>query len=137
MLLSTNKDVELVIREYVDKTFFSMVVLNWTCTSLDDRQKIIESLGYDKGEAYEIAKELCTAVIVFYRNSNGTLILSRGYLHISTLGALISPQDISDYIMNKIDMTDYDDLHLVTLNPQEKVAIMSMVIPTKDMREVT
>lgn len=136
MLLSTNENVELVIREYADKGYFSMVVLNWTCMNLDDRQKIIESIGYSEGEAYEIAKELCTAVIAFYRNSNGTLDLTRGYLHISTLGAIITPDDISDFIMNKIEITDEDEFHYVTLNSQEKITIMSLIIPTKDMREV-
>lgn len=136
MLLSTKENVELVITEYIDKTYFSMIVLNWTCMNLDDRQKMIESLGYSKGEAYEIAQELCTAVIAFYRNSNGTLDLSRGYLHISTLGAIITPKDIGDFIMNKIEITDGDDFHYVTLSPQEKITIMSSIIPTKDMREV-
>ena len=137
MLLSTNKNVELVVREYIDKTYFGMIVLNWTCTSPDDRQKMIESLGYNKEEAYEIAKELCTAVIAFSRNSNGTLNLSRGYLHISTLGAIISPNDIGDYMTSKIKMTDYDELNFVALSPQEKIMIMSSIIPAKDMREVT
>ena len=136
MLLSTNENVELVIREYIDKGYFSMVVLNWTCMNLDDRQKIIESFRYSKGEAYEIAKELCTAVVAFYRNSNGILDLSRGYLHISTLGAIITPNDISDFIMNKIEITDEDEFCCVTLSSQEKIAIMSSIIPTKDMREV-
>ena len=136
MLLNNSKtNVNIIMRECINEKAFSMIVLDWISMSLEDRQKIIESIGYDSGDAYEIAKEYCTAAILIPR-INGLLDFSYCKLHISTLGAIIQPKDIIDFVKNKLDFGVDELENIVTLSASEKLEAMSAIIPINDMRGV-
>ncbi len=128
-------DLSITVKDCLNRHGFCMAVLDWVKMELSDRIKIALKIGYDEEESKEVATELCTAVILIPREcTTGMLDYSHCYLHISTLGALINPEDIADFLMDSIEISELENP--IILSAKEKMEIMSKIIPSHDMREV-
>lgn len=135
LFINTKTELTIALKECINKDRFCLAVLDWLNMEYSERKKIILKIGYDKEEAEEIAKDFCTAVILIPREcKTGMLNYSQCYLHISTLGALINPEEIADFLMDSIEISELENP--VTLCAKEKMEIMSKIIPSHDMREV-